>query len=91
MRLRLPAEVREVGAHPRLRTLAAVVTSLCGGLLLVILFFALMGAIDPGEALGLSIVAVVFAAVWFMAFLSRHADEADQKRVDWRDRERRGF
>jgi len=76
--------------HPRLRTAIATTAGLCGGLLMLILFFALIGAFDPAEAVGLSIAAVVFAAVWLMAVWSRNA-RPDARRVDWRDRERRGF
>ena len=87
----LISEAREALAErPAVRQAIATFAGLCGGLVFVIVFLAIMGAFDPTEAVGLSIAAVVLFLVWAVAAWSRNA-RADVRRVDWRDRERRGF
>ena len=82
--------LEEVRDRPGLRTAITFATTLCGGLAVVMLFFAFIGQIDPTEAVGMTVAAVVFALIWFVAFWTRHS-RPDQRRVDWRNRERRGF
>ena len=71
------------------RTALAFMFAVCGGLAVVFLFFALMGAIDVGQAVALTAVCAVFAAVWVAGFAYRQLTQAT--RMQWRDRERRGF
>ena len=76
------------------RTAAAAAVSVCGGLALLYLFFALMGAVDFGEAAVASVVALVFALVWLAAYLVRSraaARDIASALATKRDRERRGF
>ena len=44
----------------RFREIAATLLAFCGGLALLFLFFALIGAVDVGDATGLAIAALVF-------------------------------
>jgi hypothetical protein len=72
-----------------LRDMAALVFALCGGLAVVYLFFAALGAIDVGEAVTASVIAVGLGLVWMIGFgwrLRTHAARAQRS-----DRERRGF
>ena len=72
-----------------LREMAALVFALCGGLAVVYLFFAAMGAIDVGEAATASAIAAALGLVWMIGFgyrLRSHAVRAQR-----RDKERRGF
>ncbi len=87
---RLGKGLEEIDGRPRLRAAVTFATTLCGGLAAILLFFVLIGTVDPTEAVGLTVAVVVFALIWFVAFWSRHA-RADERRVDWRNRERRGF
>ena len=72
-----------------LRAVVSLAIAICGGLAVVFLFFAAMGAVDIGDALVATAIALVMAAVWFAGFWYRHKTHAD--RQNWRDRERRGF
>lgn len=89
-----PAERR---AHTRreedhgnlLRTAVSLLFAICGGLAAIFLFFAAMGAVDLGDAIVATVVAVVLGLVWFAGFYVRH--RANAGRTQWRDRERRGF
>jgi membrane protein implicated in regulation of membrane protease activity len=61
------------------------------GVLLVFGFFAMLGALKPGEVAGLSIAVLALAVLWVVhAWLQgRHNDMRDPRIV--RARERRGF
>ena len=72
-----------------LRAVVSLALAICGGLAVVFLFFAAMGAVDIGDAVAATAIAFVMAAVWFAGFWYRHRTHAD--RQNWRDRERRGF
>jgi hypothetical protein len=72
-----------------LRSVIALLFAICGGLAAIFLFFAAMGAIDLGDAIVATVVAIVFGLVWFSGFYYRHRTGAG--RTQWRDRERRGF
>jgi len=63
--------------------------ALCGALAALFLFFALMGQVDPGEAVAAFVIAIIMGAVWVGAFWYRHRTAAG--RTQWKDRERRGF
>jgi hypothetical protein len=72
-----------------LREMAALVFALCGGLAVVYLFFAALGAIDIGEAATATAIALGLGVVWMLGFgyrLRNHAVRAQRS-----DKERRGF
>jgi hypothetical protein len=80
----------------RLSTLARFITQMfwviAGGIVCVYAFFVLLGAIDPGDAAGLSIVVLALLAVagaraW--AVSHREREERDPRLV--KARGRRGF
>ena len=73
-----------------LRMAATVLVTVCGGLAILFLFFAAMGAIDVGDAVVATVIAVVMGIVWFAGFYFRHKSQAGRPQ-QWRDRERRGF
>jgi uncharacterized membrane protein YqjE len=77
-------------SHPRLRQAFAALCTLAGGLALILFFLIIMGAVDPVTAWVASVVGVVLLLVWGFAFWTRH-NRPDEKRIDWQDRERRGF
>src|SRR5215213_4624655 len=72
-----------------LRAVVSLLLAICGGLAAIFLFFAAMGAIDLGDAVAATVIAVVMGLVWFGGFYYRHRTQAG--RTQWRDRERRGF
>jgi hypothetical protein len=72
-----------------LRDMAALVFALCGGLAVVYLFFAAMGAIDVGEAATASAIALGLGLVWMLGFGYRVRSHA--VRSQRADKERRGF
>ena len=75
-----------------MQTLRELFWVLALGVLLVFAFFAVLGAIDPGAVVGLTIGVCVLAALWVLhAYLqSRHKGEAHDERLV-HARERRGF
>lgn len=72
-----------------LRDMAALVFALCGGLAVVYLFFAALGAIDVGEAATASLIALGLGVVWMLGFGYRLRSQAF--RATRADKERRGF
>jgi hypothetical protein len=72
-----------------LRDMAALVFALCGGLAVVYLFFAALGAIDIGEAATASLIAVGLGVVWMLGYGVRLRNQAF--RATRADKERRGF
>lgn len=62
-----------------------------GGLAVMFLFFAAIGAVDLGEALGLAIAALVLAFIWLVGVWVRWRAGESTARVKRPDRERRGF
>jgi len=72
-----------------LRAVISLLVAICGGLAVIFLFFAVMGAIDFGDAIAATVIAIVMGLVWFAGFFYRHRTQAG--RAQWRDRERRGF
>jgi hypothetical protein len=73
----------------RLREMAALVFAICGGLVVIYVFFALFGAFSPGDAVAASLVAVGLGIVWFIGYWQRLRTGAAQ--IQRTDRERRGF
>jgi hypothetical protein len=80
---------REEDHSNLLRAVVSLLFAICGGLAVIFLFFAAMGAIDLGDAVAATAIAVVMGLVWFAGFFYRHRTGAG--RTQWRDRERRGF
>ena len=80
---------REEDQGNLLPTVVSLLFAVCGGLAFIFLFFAAMGAVDLGDAIAATVIAVVLGLVWFAGFYYRNRTKAD--RVQWRDRERRGF
>jgi hypothetical protein len=77
-----------------LRTAAAAALAICGGLAVLYLFFAALGAVDIEDAAAATAVAVVMALVWLGGYYVRH--RAAQRAptpgaMDQQNRERRGF
>jgi hypothetical protein len=73
-----------------LRMAASAAVAVCGGLSLVYLFFAALGAVDLEEALAATVVAVVMGLVWLAGYLVRHR-QVTAATTDRVNRERRGF
>jgi hypothetical protein len=82
-------EDREILARERVRAAVAALMAVCGGLAVVFLFFAAMGAVDLGDAVAATIIALVLALIWLSGFLYRQRTGA--VRLQRPDRERRGF
>jgi fatty acid desaturase len=78
--------------NERARSLRELFWVLALGTLLVFAFFVVLGAIDPGAVIGLTVGVCVLAALWVVhAWIqSRHAAEARDERLT-HARERRGF
>ena len=73
-------------------TVISALLAICGALAALFLFFALMGAIDIGDAIVATVIAVIMGIVWFAGFWYRHRTAADAAgRMQRSDRERRGF
>jgi|SRR5215204_6953486 len=84
------AYIRREEDHGNLTPMVvSALVAICGALSALFLFFALMGAIDIGDAVVATVIAIVFGVVWFAGFWYRHKTHAG--RNQWRDRERRGF
>ena len=93
-----PDETRREGPPPRyevrygrFREIAAMLMAFSGGLALLFLFFAAIGAVDVGEAAGLGIAALVFALIWLVGVWFRRRAGESTERITRADRERRGF
>jgi hypothetical protein len=76
-----------------LRTAASAAVAICGGLSLVYLFFAALGAVGFEEALAATVVAIAMGLVWLGGYFVRHRElTGDELRTTDRfNRERRGF
>jgi uncharacterized membrane protein (DUF485 family) len=79
----------------RRRTLLQVLSEtfflLILGVVAMFAFFVALGALKPGQVIGLSIAVVALAAIWVAhaMWVTRHADARDPATI--RARERRGF
>jgi hypothetical protein len=67
-------------SHPALSRLAHGFWAVCGSIVILFIFFAALGAIDPTEAVEVTIVVLALAVLWL----------AHAWRGLWRD-ERSGF
>jgi hypothetical protein len=73
----------------RLRTGYATAWAIVGAAVVLYLFFATVGTVDPSEAVGASIVVMVLAVAWIAHAWRRLY--APRGHVSRPDRERRGF
>lgn len=73
------------------REMAALVIALCGGLAVIYLFFAALGAVDITEAATASAIALGLGLVWLVAFGYRLRTKAERSTGPRADKERRGF
>ncbi|MEA2399191.1 MAG: hypothetical protein QOK25_2747 [Thermoleophilaceae bacterium] len=89
---RRQAERRADDNSRYLRTAAAAAVAICGGLVVVYLFFAAIGAVNLKNALAATITAIVLGVVWFAGYYVRHRSAAGRSAaIQPMDRERRGF
>jgi putative flippase GtrA len=80
---------RQADRSERLREMAAFAVAVCGGLVVLYLFFVVIGAIDIGNAAVATGTAIVLALVWLVAYWYRLRTNALVAQRP--DRERRGF
>ena len=71
------------------RTAAAAAMAICGGLVVLFLFFWALGAIDVKDAVAATVVTVVLASVWLSGLVYRRRHE--EPPTIRHERERRGF
>jgi fatty acid desaturase len=76
--------------RPVLRAVIWTTAILCGGLLVVLLFFTMIGAVDFSDAPWLGVLAIAMA-VFFIGTLAAYARSERAGNTRWADRERRGF
>ena len=72
------------------RSIRAALWALTGAVVIIFVFFAAMGGIDPGEAKVACIVVAVLAVLW-LAHSWRRFTTSDEVHINPADRERRGF
>jgi len=82
-------ERRSEDRERRLRTAAAAAMAICGGLVVVYIFFWAFGAFSLGQAVAATIVVIVLGLVWLGGVYYRMRTGA--RYVTRRERERRGF
>jgi putative flippase GtrA len=80
---------READRAERLREMAAFAIAMCGGLVVLYLFFVAIGTIDIAHAAVTTAAVVVLALIWLAAYWYRLKTNALV--VQRPDRERRGF
>ena len=73
-----------------IRTAVAAAIAICGGLVVVFLFFAAIGAVRFRDAAVATLVTMVMATVWVAAYWYRHRSLGPGGPSPM-DRERRGF
>jgi ABC-type transport system involved in cytochrome bd biosynthesis fused ATPase/permease subunit len=82
-------ERRSEDRDQRLRTAAAAALAICGGLVVVYIFFWAFGAFSLGDAAAATAVVVILGLLWLGGVYYRVRTGA--KFITRRDRERRGF
>ena len=80
---------READRRERMREMVAFAFAICGGLVVLYVFFVAIGTINIGDAAVATIAAVVLACIWLFGFWRRLQTGAEM--VTRPDRERRGF
>ncbi len=85
---RRPARPTTFGSgYPRVRAAVWISALFCGGLVLVLVFFATIGVVDFSEAPAVGIVALVMALFFIVTMWSFSRSGSGRSA----DRERRGF
>lgn len=75
-----------------LRTLRDTLWILALAIILLFVFFVALGAFDPGDVIGISVVVLVLVAAWLIhAVVGRRASLGERDEAAMRARERRGF
>src|SRR5256885_2120554 len=82
-------ERRSEDREQRLRTAAAAAMAICGGLVVVYIFFWAFGAFSLGTALAATIVVIVLGVIWLAGVYYRF--RTGGRLVTRQERERRGF
>ena len=80
---------RAADRRERMRDVIATAFAICGGLVVLYVFFVAIGAVDLGDALIATGVAVALAAIWLIGAYQRYKSGAVF--ITRSDRERRGF
>jgi ABC-type transport system involved in cytochrome bd biosynthesis fused ATPase/permease subunit len=75
--------------YQRFRDLAASLIAFCGGLVVMFMFFAAIGAVNLGDAIGFTVAAIALTCVWLLGAYQRF--RTGGALVTRPDRERRGF
>jgi protein-S-isoprenylcysteine O-methyltransferase Ste14 len=75
---------------PRLSTVAAAAWALAGALVVLFIFFAVVGSVSPAQATVVTVVVVILAVLWAVRLWRRRAT-VPENRIAREDRERRGF
>jgi ABC-type transport system involved in cytochrome bd biosynthesis fused ATPase/permease subunit len=83
------AQRRFEDRYRRFRDLAASLIAFCGGLVVMYLFFAAIGAVNLGDAVAFTIASIVLTAIWLLGAWQRARTGGSL--VTRPDRERRGF
>jgi hypothetical protein len=68
----------------------AMLWALCGAVVIVFVFFAALGGVEPAEAQAMSIAVAVLAVLWLLHAWRRWSTDPDDL-ASRPDRERRGF
>jgi membrane protein YdbS with pleckstrin-like domain len=76
--------------NPRLSTFAAAAWALAGAVVVLVIFFGVIGGVSPAEATVVTVVAAVLAVLWAVRLWRRRAT-VPENRIARADRERRGF
>ena len=74
-----------------IRTAGNAALGICGGLAVLFLFFWALGAIDAGDAVAATIIAILLALAWVGGFVYRQRHELEARPVNRANRERRGY
>jgi hypothetical protein len=69
--------------------MAAFAIAMCGGIVVLYVFFVAIGTVDLGDALATTVGVVVLALIWLAAYAYRQKTNALVAQRP--DRERRGF
>ncbi|HEY1273280.1 MAG TPA: hypothetical protein VGF25_00120 [Thermoleophilaceae bacterium] len=59
-----PLRLHHDDAHPRLEALRHVFWGLCGSIVLVCIVVAIVGGVEPADAVEMTIVVLVLAVLW---------------------------
>jgi hypothetical protein len=76
--------------HPRLRAVVWAAALLCGGLTLILFFFAAIGVVNFTTAPHLAVIGIAMA-LFSLATMVSYSRSERRGNTRWHDRERRGF